>query len=180
MKKMIYLGAFGAILCGSCKKESTIAVAESQNKVKPNTVLAASPNGYQSIYFADLMKNSKVWDVLEDGNGTLYCETANGSCTKSNKPVYNLSPATYSALMAEIDLIGTLQNPNDYFDTQHWPYLFEELEHNEELLESIRANEVHLIVVPSGAIGTTVGYVLTTATSIDAINNDNILMAWVY
>jgi len=184
MKKSIFsMGAtivLASVIFVSCeKKNSTITQVDNTDRKTVSASMSASYE-YTSRYFSDLMKGQKVWDVLEDGNGTQYCESAKGSCTKANKPIVKLSTTTADAIIGEIGIIDGLGNPNDYFETEHWGYLFEELEGNDEMLERINSNEIHLIKVPTADRNSIAGYVLTTATSARDINKENVLMAWEY
>jgi len=117
--------------------------------------------------------------AVMDDKGNCDCTKPGTSCKTSTK----LTDEQAAEITTLTGIISSNGNGNAYFNTQNWSALFDEVNDIPGLLASIQSNQVFLYQIPSAqGSGTTFGYsyVLSTATSVATISNNNTQWTWQY
>lgn len=166
-KIILAISAVTIILLGStaCHKNDTRTVTNTAQS--SNHPAAAKGTGYTREA------------MIIEGSGAVDC-TEKGTNCKVKMVVPNDPEAHEIALLQQI--IDQNGNGNAYFSTPNWDVLFDD-DDPQTLLSRIAANQVFLYQMPSaGNSGTAYGYsyVLSTATSKQAVNMSNIEGVWQY
>jgi len=183
-KKQIVILLSSAAILTSCSKSD---LNESKQSIELSSFSTTSPtvitlDDYEVNFVHSLLEwgENEYWDVLEDGNGTQYCEPGSGLCCMSNKPVFQYTPRIVSYIEQEKLILEGLENTSEYFLGEDWKILFWNISEEAVLLNKIRNNELRIIPAPTANEYKITAFVLTSAMTLSEISSENVYKVWVY
>lgn len=169
MKKIILVLTTIIIAGTSCNKTNIMSPNE-DTQTKEQVVLAKD----KPKHTPKVPVYNRRPDWVEDGN-KVKCPEAGTQCSVSKATAGYVNESQ----QVQIDLVNSLvahNKGNDYFNTEDWYMLFEEIESMEGMLEQINNNTVHLYKLSTADAYQT--FCLSTAETPEDANSSNTIYIW--